>query len=716
MNGTGAQGCRCTGVQVHGGAGELVKRAPAWHLRCAPQHHTNNYGGLSGWLQCRLGGVPMSAVAPETTQAVLCYAKMRYSEMPRDVSCDSLAALRINESVMDSDEEDERSSGCGGGRGMAMPMCARGTSPPSSVYRKVVQETNYDSHDSMKALTKAAYSYGTLPRIHSHKSASLPARGKDSDNPPVLDLLRVVPEDLATQITRMDVPVFKSITPEELTSCGWTKKDKLKSAPNVVEFTRRFNHVSFWVVREVLNAGGIKHRAEMMGHFIKVAKKLNELHNFHSQFAIVSALQSAPIYRLNKTWAALSRKDRQHFDRMSELFSDKNNWEQLRSHVNSLKLPMIPYLGLFLTDLVYIDMAHPHFGGLESEQRQLKMNNILRVLADYQQSDYSALPHLQHVQAYLASVRYIEELQKFVEDDHYKLSLQLEPNTPSSSHSASKDSVADAAGGVSSLNVSPSARMGAGRPPAPPPTYSCPTHGQQTKFVPTHRKARSLGTNIFKGCSGTSEGPRCDSVNSLGSHEPGCPSAQGSHGSRHLLDDSELDPPPPPHHECTSPPHTLTRTWSGLSSDSDTEVVFEVSGEECGVQGPLRRKTVIKDGRRPAVAAWHRYWVQLWGGALVYYHPKSLTSRGQERADFKTSPCKLQPLVSAGGKLVLVGPHDAQSQPDVFQLSDPAKATIYKFRAPSVSAAKSWISNLQQALSENIQRPPETLENLMTFE
>ncbi|XP_071537509.1 ras-specific guanine nucleotide-releasing factor RalGPS1-like isoform X4 [Panulirus ornatus] len=680
----------------------------------------------------------MSAVGQRASEVSLSYTKMRYSEMPRDISCDSLAALRINESVMDSDDEEEHSSGCGGGRGMAMPMCARGTSPPSSVYRKVIQESNYDTSDGMKALTKAAYSYGTLPRIHSHKSASLPARGKDAENPPVLDLLRVAPEDLATQITRMDFPVFKSITPEELTSCGWTKKDKIKSAPNVVEFTRRFNHVSFWVVREILNAGGAKQRAEMMGHFIKVAKKLNELHNFHSQFAIVSALQSAPIFRLNKTWGALSRKDRQHFERMTELFSDKNNWEQLRSHVNSLKLPMIPYLGLFLTDLVYIDMAHPHFGGLESEQRQLKMNNILRVLADYQQSDYTALPHLQHVQAYLASVRYIEELQKFVEDDHYKLSLQLEPNTPSSSHSASKDSVADAAGGISSLNVSPSARLGVGRPPAPPPTHSCPTHGQQGKFVPTHRKARSLGTKfrsmslprnlhrsepqtqggdrfgIFKGCSGTSEGMRCDSVNSLGSHEPGCPSAQGSQGSRHLLDDSELDPPPP-HHDCTSPPHTLTRTWSGLSSDSDTEVVFEVSGEECGVQGPLRRKTVIKDGRRPAVAAWHRYWVQLWGGALVYYHPKNLTSRGQERADFKTSPCKLQPLVGPVGKLVLVGPHDAQSQPDVFQLSDPAKATIYKFRAPSVSAAKSWISNLQQALSEN-QRPPETLENLMTFE
>lgn len=295
-------------------------------------------------------------------------------------------------------------------------------------------------------------------------------------------------ESVAAQLTLLVVPIFQNIQPEELTSCGWCKSNKLEVAPNVVAMTRHFNHVSFWTVQEILNEPNVRPRAEVVSHFIRIAKKLHELNNLHTLMAVVSALRSAPIYRLQKTWATVTKKDVQLLERLADLFSDHNNSEKLRQHMDSLKLPCVPYLGLFLSDVNFIDVAHPHHGGLESQRRQLQMNNLLRILANYQQSDYSFLPVKNHVMEYLRSAKYIEELQKLLEDDQYKLSLKLEPSTPPSS-TGSKESFYDVKSAMGQLNVSPRKTASVRKPAA---TSDGSGHG--VKFVPGHTKSRSLGT------------------------------------------------------------------------------------------------------------------------------------------------------------------------------------------------------------------------------
>ncbi|KAI7813156.1 putative ras-specific guanine nucleotide-releasing factor RalGPS1 [Triplophysa rosa] len=493
----------------------------------------------------------------------------------------------------------------------------------------------------------------------------------------VFDVLKVTPEEFASQITLMDAPVFKAIQPEELASCGWNKKEKHKLAPNVVAFTRRFNQVSFWLVREILTAQTLKIRAEILSHFVKIAKKLLELNNLHSLVSVVSALQTAPIFRLSKTWALISRKDKATFEKLDYLTSKEENYARMREYIRSLKMvPCIPYLDHLVV--------------------------------------------LPHVQKYLMSVRYIEELQKFVEDDNFKLSLKIEPGNSSPRMATSKEDLA----GPSEVSLSvrysrrptcPDATAGV-HVPTPPPSR--------------HRKSHSLG-NAMMWQFGVVESKSA----TFPIEKP-----------RHLLDDSFLESQSParnnPQSSSVSNGVSIGSSQSSFCDDLSPGVergrlyatlgpnwrvshrncprrhvhahstsVAERSASRggCGdvtIEGPLKRKTLLKEGRKPKLSSWTRFWITLSGSSLMFYASKAL--RATDRKHFKSSPCK---KVSVLGWMAVLP--DDPAQPNIFQLNDPDRGNVYKFQTGDRFSAIMWHKNLQEACRR---RPPQIPANLMSFE
>ncbi|KXS17430.1 hypothetical protein M427DRAFT_30551 [Gonapodya prolifera JEL478] len=218
--------------------------------------------------------------------------------------------------------------------------------------------------------------------------------------------------------------------------------ERRQKAPNIVAMTGQFNKLALWVAAEILESTNVKRRMARISHFIAIAKQCVELNDFHSAKAIVSGLQSTPVWRLDKTWSGIARKDKSTFDKMCEMLAPDSNYESLRKELRkAAKQAHIPFLGVWLLDLIYLNEARKKEraerpgSAHESERDAQIATTIDEILksAENAKFDYDPIPALQNL---LTSDKYIEELRAMHEDTFYAMSYQLEPKeTPGSSPS-----------------------------------------------------------------------------------------------------------------------------------------------------------------------------------------------------------------------------------------------------------------------------------------
>ncbi|EDQ93093.1 uncharacterized protein MONBRDRAFT_22496 [Monosiga brevicollis MX1] len=272
----------------------------------------------------------------------------------------------------------------------------------------------------------------------------------------------IPPEDIAQQLTLLDIQSFRAISKKELVNCAWTRVDKMERAPNVMAMTHRFNNVgdthdgqaqastpfsadsplpnrtplplfaqqiSYWIARTIL-FGPDETRVDRLAHCIKLARKLHEYNNLHSLLAVMSGLHMTPVYRLQHTWQLLRDKYAERFERLEEFLSEDDNFATVREHLTTTKLPCIPYLGMFLTDLMHNKTASKReeaYGCAAGVQEQ---DRIFSQLEAFQASEYG-FPVIGFVRDLLLSINIDEAQMQDLDNKHYQKSLEIEPRRKS---------------------------------------------------------------------------------------------------------------------------------------------------------------------------------------------------------------------------------------------------------------------------------------------
>jgi hypothetical protein len=177
---------------------------------------------------------------------------------------------------------------------------------------------------------------------------------RDSSN---LDVLDMHPIEVARQMTLLESTMLKAIEAREWIGQGWTTNDG--RSPNLVAFIDRFNAVSSWVATTVVSGETIEARCSLIRYFVLVAQECLALNNYNGALEVLSGLDSASLARMIQTWTALSPTVLKQFETLRETVTIGNNYRTMRDLVSSALGPAIPYLGMYMADLLFIEEGNP---------------------------------------------------------------------------------------------------------------------------------------------------------------------------------------------------------------------------------------------------------------------------------------------------------------------------------------------------------------------
>ncbi|KAL8914299.1 MAG: hypothetical protein Q9172_007110 [Xanthocarpia lactea] len=213
-----------------------------------------------------------------------------------------------------------------------------------------------------------------------------------------LKFLDIDATEFARQLTIIESRLYGKIKPTECLNKTWQKKvspEEPEPAANVKALILHSNQLTNWVAEMILNQSDVKKRVIVIKHFVAVADKCRSMNNFSTLTSIISALGTAPVHRLQRTWSQVNARTMSVLEQMRRLMGSTKNFGEYRETLRLANPPCIPFFGVYLTDLTFIEdgissvIKKTH---LINFAKRAKTAEVIRDIQQYQNVPYPLKP------------------------------------------------------------------------------------------------------------------------------------------------------------------------------------------------------------------------------------------------------------------------------------------------------------------------------------
>eukprot|EP01088_Endostelium_zonatum_P020232 TRINITY_DN733_c1_g1_i3.p1 TRINITY_DN733_c1_g1~~TRINITY_DN733_c1_g1_i3.p1 ORF type:complete len:2053 (-),score=460.67 TRINITY_DN733_c1_g1_i3:153-6311(-) len=250
--------------------------------------------------------------------------------------------------------------------------------------------------------------------------------------PGELSFMKLDEAEIARHLTVESFSLYSLIRPNEFFNLNWSKPKTQHLSLNLLRFIDYFNSISSKIATALLQEDKVNNRGKLFIKFINVAIELRHLNNFHMLQALISGFNNSAISRLKWTKSRLGSKVVKGLEELEKMMSMEGNFKVYRAVLNELKENnnsnnsgngngVVPYIGVCLTDLTFIEEGNPEkIGGLINFGKYGLIYNVITGVLKYQKTAY-------HIPASQKVLDFLNNLPKFDDKELYRRSLMYEP-------------------------------------------------------------------------------------------------------------------------------------------------------------------------------------------------------------------------------------------------------------------------------------------------